>query len=167
MEYRSRVMLFGLPLVHICLSRVVNGQFRRGVATGWIAIGDVAFGILFACGGVAVGGISLGGIAVGALSIGGLAIGALAFGGLAIGIIAIGGAAFAWHAAVGGFAAAHDFATGGVALAPHILPPPARGASPLSAIPHAPFRWTDAVWLALIVWVLLRAASVVQARRNR
>jgi hypothetical protein len=167
MEYRSKATLLGLPIVHIAMSSVVDGRFRRGVATGWIAIGDVAFGILFASGGLAVGGISLGGLAIGVLPIGGLALGALAVGGVALGIVAIGGAAFAWYAAVGGLAVAHTYAAGGVAIAPQMIALPAGGTPPFSAIPHAPFDWTDAMWLALIVWLLFRAAWAVQARRNR
>jgi hypothetical protein len=167
MEYRSRATLLGLPLVHVALSSVVDGQFRRGVATGWIAIGDVAFGILLAVGGVAVGGVSLGGVAVGVLPIGGLALGVLALGGLAFGIVAVGGAAVAWHAAIGGLAVASHYAAGGVAIAPEVIAQTAARVPSFASIPHAPFRWTDAVWLALIVWALLRVASAVQARRNR
>lgn len=166
MEYRSPVTLFGLPLVHVALSGVVDGRVRRGVATGWVALGDVAFGILLAAGGVAVGGVSVGGLAIGALPIGGLALGALALGGVAVGVIALGGAAFAWHAAVGGLAVAAHYAAGGVAIAREIIVPQSTGIPAFSSIPHAPFRWTDAVWFALIAWGLLRLAWVVQARRR-
>jgi hypothetical protein len=167
MEYRSRAAFLGLPLVHIAMSSLVDGRFRRGVATGWIAIGDVAFGIVFACGGLAVGGVSFGGLAVGIVPIGGLALGVLAFGGVAFGIVAIGGAAVAWHAAIGGLALASHYAAGGVAMAPQLIAPIAANVPSFAAIPHAPFRWTDAVWLALIAWVLLRVAWTVQTRRNR
>jgi hypothetical protein len=167
MEYRSHATLLGLPLVHVALSSVVDGRLRRGVATGWIAIGDVAFGILFASGGLAVGGVTLGGLAVGILPIGGLALGALAIGGVGLGIVAIGGAAFAWHAAIGGLAVASHYAAGGIAIAPQLIAPTAANVPPFAAIPHAPFRWTDAAWLALIAWLLLRVAWAVQARRNR
>jgi hypothetical protein len=167
MEYRSRITLLGLPLIHIAMSSVVDGRFRRGIATGWVAIGDVAFGILFATGGLAVGGVSLGGLAVGIVPIGGLALGALALGGVALGIIAIGGAAVAWHAAIGGLAIAAHYAAGGVAVAPQLIGATAANVPPFAAIPHAPFRWTDAAWLALIAWVLLRVAWAIQARRDR
>ena len=85
--------------------------------------------ILFASGGVAMGGISLGGVSVGLFSIGGFGIGLFAFGGLAlgavemggmaVGLVASGGMALAWHAAIGGMAAARDLACGGAALANH------------------------------------------------
>jgi hypothetical protein len=167
MEYRSSTELFGLPLVHVVTGGIVDGRYRRGVATAWLAVGDLAFGALFACGGVAVGSISVGGIAIGALPVGGLALGALSFGGLALGWIAVGGVAFGWHAAVGGLAVAHLYATGGVAIAPQIVPPPPSSIVPFAPIPHAPFRWSDAGWFALIVWALLLVAGAVQARRNR
>ncbi len=165
MKYQSTATLFGVPLVHIATGETIDGRYRRGVATGWFAIGDIAFGIVIACGGVAVGGVGFGGLALGVLPIGGVALGILAFGGVALGVIAIGGLAVAWHAAVGGLAVAYHYAAGGVAMAPQVISPPAAGAWPFDAIPHAPLRLSDAVWLALLVWVVWRVVRVVQARR--
>ena len=108
MEYRSSASFLGLPLVHVATGGSIDGRYKRGVATAWVAFGDIAIGVLFACGGVALGGISLGGAALGLLPVGGLALGLLAVGGLALGLVAVGGAAFAWHAAIGGLAVAHD-----------------------------------------------------------
>jgi hypothetical protein len=51
MVYESRVRLLGLPLVHITTGRVEDGRYRRGIARGWIAVGDIAFGGLLAVGG--------------------------------------------------------------------------------------------------------------------
>lgn len=87
-EYKSRITLFGLPLVHI------NFRWGRGirVARGIIAIGDIAVGII-SCGGIALGGISLGGVSLGLLALGGASLGAAAFGGLALGLAAMGGLA--------------------------------------------------------------------------
>ncbi len=125
-EYRSRRTLFGLPLIHIRNGR--PGE-KSQPAVGWIAIGQRAYGILFAAGGVAIGGISMGGLSIGILSVGGasvglLALGGIAFGGLAwggaaVGIIASGGIAIAWLGAQGGLAVAHDFALGSLAVATH------------------------------------------------
>ena len=124
-EYRSRLNLFGLPLVHI---RIGGGlRVQRKPVKAWIAIGDSAIGVLFAFGGIAIAPVSIGGCAVGLLPFGGCAVGLLAlggfsfgvwsFGGLALGWQAFGGFAIAWSAAMGGFAVAHDFALGGFAHA--------------------------------------------------
>jgi hypothetical protein len=165
MEYRSSVGFLGLPLVHVTTGTLVHGRFRRGVATAWFAVGDVAFGVLFACGGVAVGGVSLGGATFGLLPLGGVAVGVLAAGGLALGVVAVGGAALAWYAAVGGLAVARDYAIGGAAFARNVIVPLAAEPFPISAIPHPPLRWTDAVLLVAIVAVLLLVARSIRARR--
>ena len=119
MAYRSGLTFLGLPLVDIATGTTVNGKYRRGIARGWIAIGDVSFGALFSLGGVAFGLIALGGLSVGLVALGGLAIGGLALGGAAVGGWAIGGGAYALHAAVGGQAIAIVYAKGGQAIARH------------------------------------------------
>jgi RNA polymerase sigma factor (sigma-70 family) len=133
-EYRSRATLLGLPLVHFRGGQA-RGQ-KAQPAIGWIALGEVAYGILLAGGSVAVGGISFGGWSVGIISFGGFALGLLAFGGYAVGGIALGGTAIGmiacgaialgWHAALGGMAAARELAIGGAALANHVNDPVAR-----------------------------------------
>jgi hypothetical protein len=105
--------------VHITTGDVAGGQYRRGFAKGWVAVGDVAFGPLIAVGGVSLGGISVGGLAIGILPVGGLALGVAALGGLAVGMLAVGGAAIGWSAALGGLAVAREYAEGGVAIARH------------------------------------------------
>jgi RNA polymerase sigma factor (sigma-70 family) len=136
-EYRSRATLLGLPLVHW---RSFGKMRRPGEkiqpAIGWIACGERAYGILYASGGIAVGGIATGGLSIGLLSFGGLSIGLLACGGLAVGALALGGGAvglvasggmaLGWHAALGGMVAAHDLACGGAALGNHVNDPVAR-----------------------------------------
>lgn len=127
-EYRSRATLLGLPLIH-CRAGRVPGQ-KPLPAIGWIAYGEKSYGILFAGGAVAVGGIAMGGVSVGIISFGGLSAGLLAFGGLtlggiamggaAVGLVATGGIALAWHAAFGGVAGAHELACGGAVLASHV-----------------------------------------------
>jgi RNA polymerase sigma factor (sigma-70 family) len=121
-EYRSKLTLFGLPLVHI---RIRGGRPVKA----WIAAGDSAIGVIFAFGGLAIAPISFGGFAVGLLTLGGFAVGLVTFGGfslgpwaiggMAVGLQAFGGCAIAWSGAQGGVAVAHDFALGGVALARH------------------------------------------------
>ena len=126
-EYRSAGTFLGLPWVHICFNCETGGKTRA--AKGWIAIGTRAYGVLFASGAVAVGAISSGGLAIGGVALGGFGIGLFAFGGLALGLAAIGGAsagyvalgggAIGWLGAAGGAVMAHDFATGGGAIALH------------------------------------------------
>jgi RNA polymerase sigma factor (sigma-70 family) len=127
--YRSRLTLFGLPLIDINVSDPLpQGKPRAAVARGWIAVGDDARGILLAVGakargliafgGICFGGICFGGVAVGVLAIGGLAVGVVSFGGLGVGVLGLGGLAIGWQAAGGG-AFAWDVAVGGGALAHH------------------------------------------------
>jgi RNA polymerase sigma factor (sigma-70 family) len=140
--FRSRLSFLGLPLLHVNMGdpRDAGEPTQRRVAHGWIAVGDEAFGVLFALGGRACGLLAVGGFAVGLIAVGGGALGVvaiggcagagLAFGGLAIGWqawgglalaggIACGGIAAAWHAAYGGIAIAHDYAVAGVVWANH------------------------------------------------
>ena len=119
MEYRSKASLLGLPLVHVATGAIRNGRPVRGIARGWIAVGDVSFGVLLSIGGLAFGGFAFGGMAVGVLCLGGLAVGALAMGGGAVGYLAAGGGAIAIRAALGGLAIARDYALGGSAVARH------------------------------------------------
>lgn len=107
-EYKSKLKVFGIPLVHI------NMGYGLRVAKGIIAIGNVSIGVI-SIGGVALGGLSFGGVALGLLAaLGGVAIGGFAFGGLAIGILAVGGAAFGLYS-LGGLAVAKNIAVGGYA----------------------------------------------------
>jgi hypothetical protein len=167
MEYRSSASFLGLPLVHIATGALIDGRYRRGVATAWFAIGDIAVGVFFACGGVALGGVSVGGAALGLLPIGGFALGLLAVGGLGLGVVAVGGMALAWYAAIGGLAVAHDYAIGGVASARTVITPPSSESLPFASIPHAPFHWPDALWLIAIAGALLVVALLTQARRKK
>lgn len=171
-EYRSKWTLLGLPLVHI-RTGARPGE-KLGTAKGWIAIGDRAYGVLFAAGAVAVGGISMGGATVGLISIGGasvgllavggLALGGLALGGGAIGIMAAGGIATALIGAEGGLAVAREFALGGQALAQHANDAAAReyfGQFPWMDMSKAGNRtwWVTLCWLPLllVIWQGVRA----------
>ncbi len=119
MHYKSSASLLGLPLVHVAIGPSPGESGTRSIAKGWIAIGDIAFGIVFALGGLAVGGFSLGGLSVGVLAIAGLSVGVWSIGGLALGVYSLGGAAIAFWAADGGFAMAQEYARGGQAIAQH------------------------------------------------
>jgi hypothetical protein len=108
-EYRSKMELFGLPLIHIAQG-IDSTTGRPRIAKGIIAIGNIAIGV-FALGGVAIGGLTFGGLSLGLLALGGLAAGGIAAGGLAIGIIF----------AVGGLGISLLYAIGGLAIAPHTI----------------------------------------------
>ena len=161
-EYRSRRTLLGLPLIHIRMHQTGNaGQTLPAV--GWIAIGNIARGGLFAFGGLAIAPVCLGGCAVGLLALGGFGVGVFSFagaafgvwavGGVAAGYLASGGAALGWLAACGGAAVAHDFAVGGAAAALHVNDDAAR-----AFVQHSEFfRW--AKWLSqhaiMLLWLPL------------
>jgi len=86
-EYRSRLVLLGLPFVHI---RVSGGLAVPGTPVkAWIAAGDCAVGVLFAFGGIAIAPVSIGGLAMGLLPFGGCAVGLLALGGFSLGGLVI------------------------------------------------------------------------------
>ena len=91
MHYRSSLHLLGLPLIHIAIGPSENDPGNRGFAKGWIAIGDVALGILLAIGGLAAGGVAVGGISLGVLALAGFSLGVWSLGGLALGVYALGG----------------------------------------------------------------------------
>lgn len=127
-EYRSRLTLLGVPLVHARFSSPDEGA---PPVVGWIAGGDRAYGLLIAWGGVAVAPISVGAVAVGFLAIGSLSLGVISLGTVGVGLFAVGCAAvglnaYAWLSALGwntaaggGFALAQYTAAGPVAFAQH------------------------------------------------
>ncbi len=113
-EYVSSLKIMGLPLVHVAFGPL-HGR-PRGIAKGVIAIGDTAFGVLFALGGVAVGGLALGGVSFGLLTLGGVAIGGVAVGGLAVGVIAVGGLALGGLALGGGAIGYYAYGSGAIGV---------------------------------------------------
>lgn len=110
LEYRSKAVIWGLPLVHVVMGPLIDpttGRFR--VARGIIAVGPIAFGGL-AVGGLSFGAVCFGGVAAGLLACGGVAGGLLvAVGGLAVGLVAMGGGAIGYYALGGGALGAHAF----------------------------------------------------------
>jgi hypothetical protein len=126
-EYRSSAQFLGLPLFHLRFGGPV--AVRCVPVKAWIALSDVAFGGLFAFGGIAIAPLSFGGFALGVAVLGGYAAGLLTYAGFGIGLCTIGGIAIGWwsvggcavasSAALGGIALARTFALGGVAIALH------------------------------------------------
>jgi len=150
-EYRSRLKLFGVPLVHFRYSSPDEGEPPQ---FGWIAGGDRAYGLLFAWGGLAVAPVSVGAVSVGLFSVGScsfglFSLGTVSLGWIAIGCTSVGMKAFGWLSALGwdtaqsgGFALAGRAAEGPVAFAAHandaaaraILANPDAGHNPLTFI---------------------------------
>ncbi len=93
-EYRSKRMLWGLPLLHIAEGYDPNTGAPRE-AKGIIAYGSSAKGI-FVVGGRATGVFAFGGLAIGFVAFGGLSLGLIGFGGLVVAaLFAYGGVTFA------------------------------------------------------------------------
>lgn len=146
LRYTSKLSLLGTPLIDIQFSDVRFGMPnpKPSRAKGWIAVGDVATGYLFAFGGratgliafggVAIGGVAFGGVSVGGFCLGGLAVGILAIGGGSIGYDSAGGASCGWHSASGGLAIAKHAAAGGLACATDY----AMGGSAFARIANSP-----------------------------
>ncbi len=170
-DYRSLRTFLGLPLLHVRFNCVEVGKTLP--AKGWIAIGNKAYGIIFAFGAVAVGGISSGALAVGLVALGGfgiglfawggMAVGGAAMGGAAVGYIAFGGGAIGWLGASGGAVLARHYALAGGAIAQHANDRAAQ------AFMHGNvfFRYEWTVFYVLIVmsWLLPPALSLYFKRR--
>jgi len=128
-EFKSKIRLFGIPLFHFQFTKPEVGDRP---AYGWIAGGNVAYGVLFAWGGIAVAPVSVGIVSFGVLSIGALGFGLIGIGAVGIGLIGFGASAIAykayaslsalgWESAFsGGFAMAKDAAIGTIAYADKI-----------------------------------------------
>jgi hypothetical protein len=110
-DYKSRISLWGLPLVHVATG-IDPATGKRRLAKGVFALGNVAIGVV-AVGGVAIGGIAMGGLGLGVIGIGGLGLGVLALGGLALALFAaVGGGAVAPVAMGGGAIGYYSFGGG-------------------------------------------------------
>jgi RNA polymerase sigma factor (sigma-70 family) len=176
LEYRSRLSLLGLPLVHIRIGG--TWATRRRPVKAWIAVGDIAFGGLFAMGGIALAPVAFGGFAVGGVLFGGFGLGILAYagfglgiwamGGIVIGLQAIGGCAIGWTAAAGGVAIAHEVAQGGVALALHANDAVAQAAVARNTFfQYAYPLMTTWLWPTMILAVLPSIVISQVARKRR
>jgi serine/threonine protein kinase len=121
-EYRSHRTLLGLPLVHVAAGPMERGKPRRR-ARGWIAVGDVACGVI-AFGKVrALGVVSCAGaLSCGIVTAAGSAsLGVLGFAGAAVvGVIALAGGCGIGYASFGGLAVGR-YAMGGGAVGQHTI----------------------------------------------
>lgn len=128
-EYRSRLHLFGIPLVHFRFGMPEAGDEP---VFGWVAGGDRAYGLLFAWGGVAVAPVSVGILSIGLVSIGAVGLGLAGLGTVGIGFIGFGAAAIGykayaslsalgWESAISqGISIAKQGAIGPVSIADHV-----------------------------------------------
>lgn len=109
-EKQSKLMLYGLPLWHICIG---SGKTAKGIiAVGLRAKGIISVG-LFSMGILSVGVFSFGLLSIGCMALGLLAAGSLAAGLIALGAISIGIVSF-------GAVAIGVFAEGALALGKYI-----------------------------------------------
>ena len=162
-RYRSDLVLFGLPLLHIAFGP--DGDEPYGKARGIIAIGDTARGWL-AIGGRAVGIIAIGGLAVGVFAMGGLAIGLIAIGGAAFGGAAVGGGAFggvvsgggAVGLAADGGGAVGYYARGGGAYGVHTID--WRGRDPEAVAFFDRWHWLLGSGLTFPLWLIVGGALI-------
>ena len=151
-EYRSRLSLFGLPLVHVR----IGDRFGvlRGPVKAWIAIGLLPFGA----------------IALGLFPLGAISLGVWADVGLAVGWQVFCGCGVAWNAAMGGMAFAHDFALGGIVHAAQANTEIARQFIRQNLFFRcAKIVSNHSIWLTL-AWVIplaLKSRIVARARRRR
>jgi len=175
LEYRTRAEFLGLPLLQVCF----GGPWPRcSPVKAWIALGDVAFGGLFAFGGVAVAPVSFGGFALGLAVLGGFAAGVLAYAGFGIGVWAVGGVVLGWWsvggcavasaASVGGIAIAREFALGGIAIARHANEAPAQTYTGTSAFFQIAYRLvTTWLWPTMIALTVPSILLAIARRRKK
>ena len=174
-EYISPFKLLGLPLIHTLSGARENG--RTVPAIGWIAIGEKAYGLLFAAGGIAIAPIAGGGLAIGAVSfggaaigllfaMGGAAIGCLAVGGIAVGAVASGGLAMGYLLAEGGFAVSKQYAVGGLTLGAHCNDVAAKAyAATFSWIDFTRAKTRNAV--AILAWLPMIMFGLISWRKKK
>ena len=171
-EYRSRLTLLGVPLVHARFSTPDEGE---PPVFGWIAGGDRAYGLLIAWGGyavapVSVGAVSIGIFAAGSFSLGIISIGTVSVGLIGVGCMAVGVKAYAWLSALGwstatggGFAIARIAAVGPIAFAQHANDP---AAQQILNEPHAA-RGQMIVFILSSILSILPVAYYARAVRRR
>lgn len=112
-EYKSKKMLFGIPLVHINIG--FNTTAKGMIAIGFKAKGLISFGVLslglLSFGVLSLGLISLGVFALGLMSFAAIALAIVSVGAIAVGIFSIGAIAIGYFS-VGALAIAKYVAIG-------------------------------------------------------
>jgi len=174
-EYRSRFSLAGIPLLHF---RFGMPETNDKPIVGWVAGGDIAFGLVFAWGGVAIAPISVGILSVGIISIGAVGMGLLGIGTVGIGVIGFGASAVAhkayasfsalgWDAAFSnGFSIARDAAIGPISFAKHINNKQAAEIVNLVTLEHV-YLWVLAVMIILVIVPAVWHSNNVRKRMGK
>lgn len=174
-EYISRLCLAGVPLVHFRFGMPEKGDKP---IVGWIAGGDLAYGLLFAWGGVAVAPVSVGIVSAGVISIGAVGfglfgIGTVAVGGIAFGSSAIGYKAYASFSSLGwesafsnGFSLAKEAAIGPIAYAKEVNSPEAANLTHLALLEQSYLWVLAAIALCVIVPAVIHSNQVRKRMRK-
>ena len=174
-EYISRLRLLGFPLVHAKFAMPEQGEKP---AVGWVAIGDRAYGLLFAWGGFAVAPVSVGIISCGLLTVGAVGFGVVAMGTVGVGLLAIGASAIGYKAfgslsALGfesafspGFSIAREGAIGPIAYATEVNNELAASLANLSTVDQS-YVWSLGVMAFLVIVPVVWYARVVRKKTRK
>jgi RNA polymerase sigma factor (sigma-70 family) len=174
-EYISRFRLLGLPLVHAKFAMAEQGEKP---AVAWVAVGDRAYGLLFAWGGFAVAPVSVGIISCGLLTVGAVGFGLVAMGTVAVGLLAIGASAIGYKAfgslsALGwegafspGFSIAKEAAIGPIAYAAEINNEVAASLVSLSTMDQT-YAWFLGIMAFLVIVPVVWYAHAVRKKTRK
>jgi RNA polymerase sigma factor (sigma-70 family) len=176
-EYKSRICLAGIPLLHFRFGTPEQGDKP---VFGWVAGGDLAYGLLFAWGGVAIAPISVGIASFGVISVGAVGVGLMGLGTIGIGVIGFGASAIGYKAygtfsALGwdsaftgiGFSVAKHAAIGPFSFAEHINNEQAAEICNLSFMGQSYLWILAAIALLVIVPAVLHSNKVRQRMRKK
>lgn len=175
-EYISRISFLGFPLVHARFAMAEEGEKP---AVAWIALGDRAYGLLFAWGGFAVAPISVGIVSCGILTVGAVGFGLAAMGTVGVGLLAMGASAIGykaygslsalgWESALSpSFSIAKEAAMGHIAYAREVNNELAASIVNLSAVDQSFVMVLGIMALLVIVPVVWWARIVRKRLRSR
>lgn len=175
-EYKSRLTFLGVPLMHV---KLATPEAEERPAIGWIAAGEVAYGLLFAWGGFAVAPISVGIISGGLITVGAVGFGLISIGTVGVGLLAMGASAIGYKAygslsALGwesafsvGFSTAKEAAVGPIAYADQVNNELAASISNLESVGQSYVTILGIMAILVIVPVVLYARAVRKRSQNQ
>lgn len=174
-EYISRFRLLGFPLVHAKFAMAEKGEKP---AVAWVAVGDRAYGLLFAWGGFAVAPISVGIFSFGLLTVGAVGFGLIAMGTVGVGLLAIGASAIGYKAfgslsAMGwesafspSFSIAKEAAIGPIAFAKEVNNELAASLANLSTVNQS-YVWFLGIMAFLVIVPVVWYARIVRKKTRK